>query len=166
MYEAERSSTTCVVDPVRGLQFIPASDWIVYGEARILRGGIVEPKRSGYQAVVNGRTSGRALPISFTRADPRRPWRGLGPLQWASATGSLMGHIESALRDEASRAAWDPSFRCQKARKLKPGSSRPLLLERRAGASRNHERAGTVIVLSRHNEIGESNGSARILRRH
>ena len=33
--------------------------------------------------------------------DPARPWLGLGPLQWASATGSLAGRLEAGLAAEA-----------------------------------------------------------------
>ena len=37
--------------------------------------------------------------------DPARPWRGVGPLQWASATGKLAGRLEAGLADEASAGA-------------------------------------------------------------
>ena len=37
--------------------------------------------------------------------DPARPWLGLGPLQWANATGSLAGRIEAGLSKEAGAPA-------------------------------------------------------------
>ena len=91
-----------VVDPVRGLTFIPASDWLV------IRGG-ADPSTWEYQLSLRG--PGTQAVVNRTRAgvahfiyasDPRRPWKGLSPLQWATSTGSLMGHVEAALRDEAS----------------------------------------------------------------
>ena len=33
--------------------------------------------------------------------DPARPWRGVGPLEWAALTGRVHAEIEAALRDEA-----------------------------------------------------------------
>ena len=33
--------------------------------------------------------------------DPARPWRGIGPLQWAGSTAALAGRLESGLADEA-----------------------------------------------------------------
>ena len=36
--------------------------------------------------------------------DPSRPWYGLGPLQWASATGTLAAGLETRLGEEASAA--------------------------------------------------------------
>ena len=89
------------VDPARGLQFVPACDWSVYGSAdrsswwyRLTLAGpsttyTVERPAQGVAHFMYSHTA-------------RQPWRGIGPLQWASATGSLAGHIEGALRDEAS----------------------------------------------------------------
>lgn len=37
--------------------------------------------------------------------DPSAPWRGVGPLQWASATGRLSGALEAALAGEAAGPA-------------------------------------------------------------
>ena len=91
-----------VVDPVRGLTFIPASDWLVF------RGG-ADPSTWEYQLSLRG--PGTQAVVNRTRAgvahfiyasDPRRPWKGLSPLQWATSTGSLLAHIETALGDEAS----------------------------------------------------------------
>ena len=36
--------------------------------------------------------------------DPSRPWYGLGPLQWASATGTLAAGLETRLGEEAGAA--------------------------------------------------------------
>ena len=33
--------------------------------------------------------------------DPARPWRGVGPMEWAALTGRVHAEIEAALRDEA-----------------------------------------------------------------
>ena len=89
------------VDPVRGLQFIPASDWTVYGG--------VDRASWWYRLTLAGpsttytveRESAGVAHFMYS-ASARQPWRGIGPLQWASTTGSLIGHVESALRDEAS----------------------------------------------------------------
>ena len=88
------------VDPVRGLQFIPACDWTVYGGAdrsswwyRLTLAG-----PSGSTTVE--RESAGVAHFMYS-ASARQPWRGVGPIQWASATGTLAGHIERALADES-----------------------------------------------------------------
>ena len=90
-----------VVDPVHGLTFLPVSDWAVYGGASRsswwYRLSLSGP--SGTTTVEREAAGVAHFQYSYTS---RQPWRGLGPLQWASATGSLAGHIEAALRDEAS----------------------------------------------------------------
>ena len=89
------------VDPVRGLEFVPACNWSIFGG----------PDRASwvYQLTLAGPTAtytvtrpAQGVAHFMYSYSPRQPWRGLGPLQWASATGSLAGHIESALRDESS----------------------------------------------------------------
>ena len=90
-----------VVDPVHGLTFLPVSDWAVYGGASRsswwYRLSLSGP--SGTTTVEREAAGVAHFQYSYTS---RQPWRGVGPLQWASATGSLAGHIEGALRDEAS----------------------------------------------------------------
>ena len=90
-----------VVDPVRGLTFLPVADWTVYGGAARsswwYRLSLMGP--SGNITVERESDGVAHFMYSYTA---RQPWRGLGPLQWASATGSLSGHVEAALRDEAS----------------------------------------------------------------
>ena len=90
-----------VVDPVHGLTFLPVSDWAIYGGASRsswwYRLSLSGP--SGTTTVERESAGVAHFQYSYTA---RQPWRGLGPLQWASATGSLSGHIEAALRDEAS----------------------------------------------------------------
>ena len=90
-----------VVDPVRGLTFLPVADWTVYGGAARsswwYRLSLMGP--SGSVTVERPYNGVAHFMYSYTA---RQPWRGVGPLQWASATGSLLGHVEAALRDEAS----------------------------------------------------------------
>ena len=89
------------VDPVRGLTFLPVADWTVYGGAARsswwYRLSLMGPSGN---ITVERESAGVAHFIYSASA--RQPWRGIGPLQWASATGSLVGHVEAALRDEAS----------------------------------------------------------------
>ena len=89
------------IDPSRGLQFVPACNWSIFGG----------PDRSEwlYQLTLAGPTATRTVtrPASgvahfMYSSSPRRPWQGIGPLGWAAATGSLIGFVEAALRDEAS----------------------------------------------------------------
>ena len=89
------------VDPVRGLQFIPACDWTVYGGA--------DRASWWYRLTLAGpsttytveRESAGVAHFMYS-ACARQPWRGIAPLGWASSTGALMGHVEGALGDEAS----------------------------------------------------------------
>ena len=86
---------------MRGLTFLPVADWTVYGGAARstwwYRLTLMGP--SGSVTVERPYNGVAHFMYSYTA---RQPWRGVAPLQWASATGSLLGHVEGALRDEAS----------------------------------------------------------------
>ena len=70
--------------------------------ARIgLRGGIGSRSRDRAQPTLSSDRR-KGLLTSCTATQRVNPGAGIGPLQWASATGSLVGHVEAALRDEAS----------------------------------------------------------------
>ena len=90
-----------VVDPVRGLTFVPVADWTIYGGADRASWWYRLSKMAPSGSVTVERESAGVAHFMYS-ASPRQPWRGIGPLQWASATGSLVGHVEAALRDEAS----------------------------------------------------------------
>ena len=89
------------IHPERGLQFIPACDWSIYGAA--------DPDSWWYRLTLAGpsttytveRESAGVAHFMYS-ASARQPWVGIGPLGWASSTGALIGHVEAALRDEAS----------------------------------------------------------------
>ena len=95
--------------PARGLELLPAGSWDV-------RGGPVESDW-WYRADLfgpSGSTS-RLLPSDAVlhfrySVDPSRPWRGLSPLESASATGKLAANLEQRLGEEAgaSVGAWVP----------------------------------------------------------
>ena len=90
-----------VVDPVRGLQFIPACDWSVFGDANRATWWY-RLTMAGPSSTYTVERPAQGVAHFLYSFDARQPWRGIGPLGWASATGSLAGHVEGALRDEAS----------------------------------------------------------------
>ena len=86
--------------PARGLELLTAGSWDV-------RGG---PAEDGwfYRCDLNGPsgTVSRTVPSAGVihvryAVDPRRAWRGLSPLAWASSTGALAGNLELRLGEEA-----------------------------------------------------------------
>ena len=84
-----------------GVRFVPAAASDIQGgpDPASWRYRLNIPAPSGMYQV----TRERAGVAHFVYArDPARPWVGLGPLQWAALTGSLAGHVEGALSDEAS----------------------------------------------------------------
>lgn len=87
-----------------GLMLQPAGTWDV-------RGG-VDPSGWYYRADTFGPSATatrivQAAGVVHVRyaIDPARPWSGVGPLQWASATGALAGRLESGLAAEAAAKA-------------------------------------------------------------
>ena len=84
-----------------GVRFVPATACDIQGgpDPASWRYRLNIPAPSGMYQV----TRERAGLAHFVYArDPARPWVGLGPLQWAATSGALLGHVEGALRDEAS----------------------------------------------------------------
>ena len=80
-----------------GVRLLPASSWDV-------RGGY-DPAGWRYRVNLAGpditttRTPARGRCLRWATS-PRRPWRGVSPLAWASETGRLSGALEEALADE------------------------------------------------------------------
>ena len=82
------------------VRLIPASTWDVWGGH--------DPDSWSYRADVEGPSGNRTLrlpaaAVVHTRyaVDPRRPWQGLPPTSYASATGVLLSNIEKRLGQEA-----------------------------------------------------------------
>ena len=84
------------------LALIPASNFDVIG-------GSPDPESWFYRCTMNGPTGTRTTVepasnicfFSYSR-DPRRPWRGVSPLSWASSIGQLAGNADLRLAQEAS----------------------------------------------------------------
>ena len=88
------------VDRAGHLHLLEASTWSVTGGAR-------RPWR--YQVTITGPSatetqwvSGEQVVHAKYSFSEHQPWRGLGPLQWAVATGRLGIELEKALGDESS----------------------------------------------------------------
>lgn len=83
-----------------GIHFQPIGSWDVYGgaveEDWIYRCTIYGPDdlRTRY-------VSGDGILHCRYSFDSARPWRGIGPLGWATDTGALMGNLEKKLSEEA-----------------------------------------------------------------
>ena len=83
------------------IRFLPAAAWDVRGGA--------DPRSWHYRADVFGpsrndtmlRPASSVLHFRYS-FDRAAPWRGVGPLSWASMSGKLHAAVESAMRDEAS----------------------------------------------------------------
>ena len=97
-----RGEYVAVLDatPGRGLAICPAATWDV-------RGGPAEADW-WYRADLAGPsgTLSRTVPSAGVihvryAVDPARAWRGLSPLEWARATGTLAGNLEHRLGEEA-----------------------------------------------------------------
>ena len=97
-----RGEACFLIDVDRGgqLHLIEASTWSVTGGAR-------RPWR--YQVTITGPSatetqwvSGEQVVHPMYAFSELQPWRGLGPLQWAVATGRLGIELEKALSDESS----------------------------------------------------------------
>ena len=88
------------VDPAGAVKLSPASAWEIRGSYRpeqwVYRATLSSP--SGETTTVRAADSVVHLRYGY---DPRRPWRGLGPLQWAAATGAIAGNTELRLGEEA-----------------------------------------------------------------
>ena len=88
------------VDADGGVKLRPASAWEIRGGHRpeqwVYRATQSSP--SGETTTVRAADSVVHLRYGY---DPRRPWRGLGPLQWAAATGVIAGNTELRLGEEA-----------------------------------------------------------------
>ena len=83
-----------------GLRMAPASGWDIRGGA--------DPETWRYRLDFGGPDgmrqamlpAGAVLHFRYSY-DPARPWAGIGPLGWASETGTLAGRIESGLAMES-----------------------------------------------------------------
>ena len=96
-----RGEAVYLIEVRRGaVKLIPVGSWDV-------RGGW-EPESWFYRADLFGPSgnitrfvSGSAVVHVKYSYDPARPWLGLSPLQWASATGTLAANLEKRLGQEA-----------------------------------------------------------------
>ena len=73
-----------------------------------------------YHCQIQGPTSAETIKVPSSgvihfryAVDPLRPWEGLGPLQSASATGTLMGAIEQRLGEESGAPSASPPDPCR-----------------------------------------------------
>ena len=87
------------LDTAGGFTLRPVSTWEIRGGPRpetwVYRATIASP--SGETTTVRAADGVVHLRYGY---DPRRPWRGLGPLQWAVATGAIAGNTELRLGEE------------------------------------------------------------------
>ena len=84
------------------VRLVPASTWTVYGGSDP-GAWTYEVTKSGPSSVGTRRRVPAAAVVHFRYAvDPAHPWRGLGPLQFASLTDKLSGAVEGSLGDEGS----------------------------------------------------------------
>ena len=101
-----------------------------------------------YHCQIQGPTSAETIKVPSSgvvhfryAVDPLRPWEGLGPLQSASATGTLMGALEQRLGEESPSGEdggeEDP-------RLLARFSSRSLPMAGMEGEGRENEHVGTA----------------------
>ena len=146
------------VDPARGLTFIPASDWLVF------RGG-ADPSTWEYQLSLRG--PGTQAVVNRTRAgvahfvyasDPRRPWKGLSPLQWATSTGSLMAPCRGGASRRGFRAEGQ-HYPIARRRELEAGTQDRLRFSRgKDRVSTDDGRRRLVIGVRLLNVTGVSSG--------
>lgn len=85
------------------LRAIPVSDWDVLGGPR--------SETWWYRISLPGPSSMETIHVPSSgvfhfryAVDPREPWRGIGPLAWASSTARALAGIEGALSNEAAGA--------------------------------------------------------------
>ena len=96
-----RGSDIHIIDTQGGsLSYIPVGSWDVYGGD--------DPANWFYRTTLYGpdALSTRYVPapgiLHFRYSfDSARPWRGIGPLGWATDTGALAGNLEKRLSEEA-----------------------------------------------------------------
>ena len=99
-----RGSDIHIIDTQGGsLSFIPVGSWDVYGGD--------DEKDWMYRTTIYGpdALNTRYVPgpgiLHFRYSfDSARPWRGIGPLGWATDTGALAGNLERRLSEEAGSA--------------------------------------------------------------
>lgn len=96
-----RGESVHVIDVEDGrLRLLPSGAWDVYG-------GSADPESWTYRVYLSGPsgTETRVLPSSAVvhvryAVEAVRPWAGVGPLQFAQATGKLAGGLENRLSQE------------------------------------------------------------------
>lgn len=91
---------TIEVSEAGRVRLLPVSSWDITGGAL--------PESWSYRCDIQGPTTHEtrqlmAEGVIHTRyaVDPRRPWKGLNPIAYASTTGTLLSHLETKLSQEA-----------------------------------------------------------------
>ena len=88
-------------DPVDGLHLAPVSHWDVHGGPRP-SSWVYRCERAGPSGTAWETYPAATLLHLRWLTDPRAPWAGVSPLQYAADTGSLSGWLEKRLSEEAS----------------------------------------------------------------
>lgn len=89
------------VDDVGLVRLVPIAHWDVWGGA--------DPRGWWYNCTLNGPSTSTVRPLprdavvhQVYATDPGAPWRGVSPLRYAGATGTLLANLESKLGQEVS----------------------------------------------------------------